>query len=101
MRGDKIAPYSGKHIVSRDPDFGGPYVLETSHQHYIDAAETTSGAGRFANDAKRPSGNNAKLTIGHPHHGAATANLVASKGIRANSEILTAYGPQYWRVHGH
>jgi hypothetical protein len=97
--GDKIAPYDGKTVLSNDPDYGGAYILQVKKNPptFIDAAATTSGAGRFSNMAKRgQGGNNAKLAAWFTR-GGAHASIKAGKTINPGKEVLTNYGADYWK----
>lgn len=98
-RGDFIAPYDGRQVITDDPNFGidNNYVLTTSLNHHIDGS-STSGIGRWANDIGHGGHgrNNAKLK---PVRGTNTATIRASKNIAAGSEIGASYGRGYWAVH--
>lgn len=95
-RGENFAPYSGVKVVTQDPDFGGDYVLQIKKNPptFIDARATSSGAGRYSNNARQGQGtNNAKLSY---NTGKGEANLKATKNVPKGSEIFTAYGNTYW-----
>ena len=98
-KGAKVAPYTGKTVVSHDPKFGGNYVLQVKKNPptFVDAAVTTSGAGRFSNNAKKGEGkNNAGLSAWFKA-GEAHASLKAKQTIQPNKEIMTSYGRNYWK----
>ena len=97
-KNDIIAKYGGITVRTADPDFGGDYVLQLGANKYLDGdpKKTNSSIGAYSNNcqakdkrAKLCKGNNAKFT----HQ---TANLKASKKIKAGDEILSSYGRTYW-----
>jgi hypothetical protein len=47
-KGERIVPYEGK-LVHFETDYSGPYVLQLSRTCFIDAQESSSGVGRYAN----------------------------------------------------
>ena len=99
-KGDNVVPYSDDKVQSNNPDYGGDYVLQIRRHPptYINANATTSGAGRYSNNARRGINekirNNAKLSL---NSGAGKANVKATQRIAANHEVFTAYGPTYWK----
>ena len=54
-KGDNVVPYSGAQVQSNNPDYGGDYVLQIKRHPptFINASATTSGAGRYSNNARR------------------------------------------------
>jgi hypothetical protein len=96
-KNENIAPYSGTIVHTSDPDFGGDYVLQVRKHPptFIDAQDTTSGPGRYANSARRGQGasNNSKLSLSPVKD---NANIKATKKIAANKEIFISYGNTYW-----
>ena len=71
-KGERIVPYLGTpiNLVSADERYGGEYVLQLTRTQFIDAAATSSGAGRYSNTArphnvarKQCRGNNAHFTL--------------------------------------
>ena len=92
--GKQIADYSGDRVVSHDPNFGNPYVLQIKKRPptFIDAAKTNTGYGRWANDRK--GNNNADLVYNTRTQ---KAYLKSKKKIPSKTEITTAYGATYWR----
>ena len=101
-----VAPYSGEYVTKPRDNYGGDYVVSLNSPpdappyKYVDARKTTDGAGRFSNNARRRDHrtNNSHLT---PHPNSREAKVVASRNIPAGTEILTRYGNDYWRQHGH
>ena len=96
-KGENFAPYSGQRVVSHDPRFGGDYVLQVKKYPptFIDARMSSSGAGRYSNNARAGEGvNNAKLSL---NAAKAEANLKATKNVPKGAEIFTAYGNTYWQ----
>ena len=97
-----LAPYSGAHVQTQDKDFGGDYVLQIRKHPptFIDARESTAGAGRFSNNARRSHGqgsNNAKLSYNTNNK---RASIKATVNIAKGKEIFTAYGNSYWNQKG-
>lgn len=96
-KNSQIALYTGDRVVTADPNFGNPYVLQIKKNTFIDAKKTNEkGEGRWANDKKDRS-NNANLVY---NTRTKKAYLKANRNIPAKKEITTAYGPQYWRHYG-
>ncbi len=96
-KGENVAPYSGKVVVSHDPDYGGPYALQIKKHPptFIDASHSTSGAGRFCNNCQRGQcTNNTGLSI---NNNTKQASVRANRNIPAGKEIYTAYGRDYWK----
>ena len=93
-----IIEYTGRTVVSHNPDYGGDYVLQVKNDPptFINADETTDGAGRFSNMARRGQGyklkNNSQLATDR-----GKGSLKATKNIKSGDEILTNYGAGYWR----
>jgi hypothetical protein len=97
-KGDNLAPYSGAKVETHDDKFGGDYVLQIRKHPptFIDARVSTSGAGRFSNNARSnldQGRNNAKLSYNTNNH---RASIKAAQNIQKNKEIFTAYGNSYW-----
>jgi hypothetical protein len=102
-KGDRVAEYTGKHVTLAETDdgsYGGEYVLQISSTTFIDAACTSSGAGRYSNTArsynvarKECRGNNAHFTLNR--RGKASAWITATKNMRPGAEVYTAYGRAY------
>ena len=100
-RGERIVPYLGKSVTlaSADERYGGEYVLQLTRTQFIDAAATSSGAGRYSNTArphnvarKQCRGNNAHFTLNRTTK---TAWITATRNIHAGEEVFTAYGSKY------
>ena len=92
----QIAEYSGDIVVSDDPNYGNPYVLQIKKRPptFIDAKKTNTGLGRWANDRK--GNNNADLIY---NTRTKKAYLKSKKNIPTKTEITTAYGAQYWKYY--
>lgn len=96
-----VAKYSGEKVISHDPNYGGDYVLQIRNipPTFINANATTSGPGRYSNNARRGQHelpgvrNNANLRL---NVRAGTADIKATHAIAANHEVYTAYGGTYW-----
>ena len=77
------------------------YAFWISRNHAIDAYNTPHHLARFANDAKgfsRIEGmrNNSQYIVKRKN-GERRVFIVASRGIKAGSEILVDYGTDYWQ----
>ena len=87
-----VTEYSGDHVVSRDPNYGGPYVLETKKYHYIDASKTNEkGLGRWINHQPLRK-SNTKFVINR-----GKAYMKSTKPIAKDKELFVPYGAQYFR----
>lgn len=100
--GAVITPYGGRLVHSRDPDYGGDYVLQLSARKFLNAEKTNSGAGRFANDcqpanirAGHCAGNNAHFA--HDPRNSNNGNVTATTNIRKGQEVFAKYSDGYWR----
>jgi uncharacterized protein len=96
--GSIIIPYGGITVKTTDPDYGGDYILQIAKDKFLDGnpKKTNKSIGAYANDcrtankkAKQCKGNNAKLAN-------RSANLKATKKIKAGQEIYAGYGRSYW-----
>jgi hypothetical protein len=103
-RGSVVTDYGGSIVQSRDPNFGGDYVLQLSARKFLDARKSNSGAGRFANDCRPANqragqcpGNNSQLES-DPRN-SHNADIIATSSIHKGQEVFTSYGAQYWRNH--
>jgi len=90
--GDIICEYDGdiitEHILNmRYHSYTAPYGTSLNNHMYEDGA-LHRGIGNFANHSTQP---NARLSIKRNN----TAQLVATKNIRNNHEILINYGRSY------
>ncbi len=77
------------------------YAFWISNKHAIDAYFTPEHLARYANDAKgfgRVEGirNNSQYVVKRKN-GERRVFIVASRGIKAGSEILVDYGVDYWK----
>jgi hypothetical protein len=91
----KITPYTGPVVVSHDPNYGNPYVLQIKKHPptFIDSIKTNEpGLGRWANAARGKKQDNAQLI-----YNKRKAYLKSIKPISANAEITTSYGSTYWK----
>ena len=100
-QGDEIGVYDG-HISRKE--IKGPYVYEINDHKFVDGKDTNSSAVRYANDCRLPNrargycrGNNADLDVREVGQ---IGILKANKPIRANQEIYTMYGQDYWDEYG-
>lgn len=103
-KGALIVEYKGKATTWKDVahnDFGNGYIYYVTRNHVIDAHRRKKALARYANDARglqkvKGISNNAiyvedKLRV----------FIEASRDIPANSEILVAYGKEYWDAIRH
>jgi hypothetical protein len=101
-RQDIIAQYKGEFLTAdqlerRYPgDTLGEYVIQDG-DIIIDARNTNSGVGRYANDCngriRRGQQCNAKFETRRNN-----IYLIAKKNIYAGEEILVSYGREYWMM---
>jgi SET domain-containing protein len=101
-KGTRITEYKGKKMTWKEaealPDEHNGYVFWFSNRHVIDAWKTTKGIAHFANDAKglvKLPGivNNSEYVTEKGR-----CYIASTRDIPAGSEILVAYGPEYWQV---
>jgi SET domain-containing protein len=100
-KGTKIAEYKGKITTWKEVnDRNGlnGYIYYVNRNHVVDAWATKKALARYANDAQgliRTAGirnNSTYETEG------LRVFIVAAKNIPAGSEILVAYGKEYWDI---
>lgn len=103
-KGTCIVEYKGKVTtwkeVKHDQGTNG-YIYFVNRNHVIDARRRKSALARYANDARGLSkvkgiGNNAAYVEDHLR-----VYITATRDIPANSEILVAYGKEYWDIIRH
>jgi SET domain-containing protein len=105
-KGQEIVEYQGEVVpwsVVEERSAKGEegYAFYISERYSVDAYHTPWAMGRYANDAKgfgRVEGlrNNSQYVIKRKK-GERKVYIVASRTIRAGSEILVDYGTDYWR----
>jgi len=101
-KGETIIEYKGDILTwnecnKRNEEGKGGYVFYVTRNYCIDAFDTLEAMARYANDAKghnRIKGlhNNSEYVIRNKKK----AFVVATKNIKADSEILVSYGTDYW-----
>jgi SET domain-containing protein len=100
-KGTKIVEYKGKITTWKEVnDRNGlnGYIYYVNRNHVVDAWATKKALARYANDAQgliRTAGirnNSTYETEG------LRVFIVAAKNIPAGSEILVAYGKEYWDI---
>lgn len=101
-KNDTVANYTGKLMPK--PDWiknKSDYAVQISKDYVINARNTQTALGRYANDCKpadrkanKCSGNNARITVSPVKK---TAYLKAIKNIKAGSEIFVSYGKSFWK----
>lgn len=103
-KGTRIVEYKGKITtwkeVKHDNGSNG-YIYYVNRNHVIDARTYTKALARYANDARglqKVSGitNNAVYTEDN-----LKVYIESTKDILPNSEILVAYGKEYWDTIRH
>jgi uncharacterized protein len=106
-KGEIITEYEGERITwaeclerneKKEGSEQGAYYFHINSKNCIDAEHTLWAMGRYANDAKgraRIKGitNNSAYKIIKKR-----AFIVATKNIKANSEVFVPYGKAYWDV---
>ena len=105
-KGDEIVEYEGEILpwkVVEERAFKGyeGYAFYISERMSVDAYFTPWAMGRYANDARgfgRVEGlrNNSQYVVKRKK-GVRKVFIVASRNIKAGSEILVDYGNDYWR----
>jgi SET domain-containing protein len=96
-KGEKITWAEGLKRNEQHPH-QSPYLFYINAKNCIDAEYTLEALARYANDAKghtRVKGltNNAEYAVikGVPY-------IIATKNIKAGSEIFVSYGDDYWKA---
>ncbi|MCC6251601.1 MAG: SET domain-containing protein [Bacteroidia bacterium] len=104
-KGTVIVEYKGEKITwaeglkrNENHPTQSPYLFYISANNCIDAEYTLDALARYANDAKghtRVKGisNNADYTIINK-----VPYIIATKNIKAGSEIFVSYGKDYWNA---
>jgi SET domain-containing protein len=103
-KGDTVCEYEGERITwaeaerRNEEDDKSGYVFYITKKNCIDAFDFTETFGRYANDAAglgRVKGlrNNAVYEIRKNK-----VYIVATRKIKAGSEVFVSYGKQYWKV---
>jgi SET domain-containing protein len=105
-KGEEIVEYKGEIVPwsvveERSAKGHEGYAFYISERYSVDAYFTPKAMGRYANDAKgfgRIEGlrNNSQYIIKRKK-GERKVYIVASRNIKAGSEILVDYGSDYWR----
>jgi uncharacterized protein len=103
-KGTRIIEYTGKATTWKEVkhnDGSNGYIFYVNRNHVIDARRHKKALARYANDArglKKVKGisNNAAYV-----HDKLRVYIEAAKDIPADSEILVAYGKEYWDVIRH
>lgn len=103
-KGTRIVEYKGKISTWKDVKHNNGsngYIYYITRNHVIDAKPYVKALGRYANDARglqRKKGvtNNAVYT-----EDKMKVYIESTKDIPANSEILVAYGKEYWETIKH
>jgi hypothetical protein len=99
----RIAKYGGPLVPRAQFEAAdSKYGLTVTNALVMDGSSTQSGLGRWANDCRRTNrenkeckDNNARLVVANDR----TASLKAGRRpIPAGSEIMVAYGANYWRA---
>lgn len=105
-KGEEIVEYEGeilpwKIVEERSAKGQEGYAFYISERYSVDAYFTPWAMGRYANDAKgfsRVDGlrNNSQYIVKRKE-GVRKVFIVASRTIKAGSEVLVDYGSDYWR----
>src|SRR3990170_8419381 len=103
-KGTRIIEYKGKITTWKEVEHNNGsngYIYYVNKNHVIDARSYVKALARYANDArglkkiKGISNNSAYV------HEKQRVFIEATKDIPANSEILVAYGKEYWDAIRH
>ena len=103
-KGTRIVEYKGKITTWKEVkhnDGANGYIYYVSRNHVIDAHTYKKSLARYANDARglqkiKGIANNSAYV-----HDKLRVFIEAVKDIAANSEILVAYGKEYWDAIKH
>jgi len=103
-KGARIVEYKGKITTWKEVkhnDGANGYIYYVTRNHVIDAHTYKKAMARYANDARglqkiKGISNNAVYV-----HDKLRVFIEAAKDIPANSEILVAYGKEYWDAIKH
>ncbi len=104
-KGERVCEYEGEKLTWKEclarneaQKGKGAYYFYVNSKNCVDAQYTLSAMARYANDAAgfgRVQGlrNNSKYEVikGVPY-------IVATRNIKAGSEIFVAYGKEYWEA---
>ncbi len=101
-KGETVTSYEGKLMTTSDwKKNPSNYGIQITKNYVIDARDTQSGLGRWANDCRpqnRTEGdcatNNCKFSVNKQRK---TAKIVATRNIPAGSELFVSYGANYWK----
>ncbi len=99
-KGSRIVEYKGRKLTWKEveDDYKNGYIYSIDAKHVIDAKTYKKALARYANDAhgmvrKKGISNNAKYVVE-----GTKVYIEAFKDIPSGSEILVAYGKEYWDV---
>lgn len=100
-KGTRIVEYKGKltdwKSVKDDSDNG--YIYVVNNNHVIDAGKHTKALARYANDARGISRVKGVINnCNYVNEDDGKVYIESIKDIPAGSEILVAYGKDYWDV---
>ncbi len=103
-KGERIVEYRGRMMTWKDVDHregSNGYIYFINRNHVLDAFTYKKALGRYANDA-RGIGRVKGLTNNAEYNSKGLKVYIeAMKDIPAGSEILVAYGKEYWEVIRH
>ena len=101
-KGDRFIEYLGEIITDKECDIRAErdeygYIFELNSEKFIDAFNTPEHLARFANDARglakiKGITNNCNYDVFNER-----GWIIATKNIKAGSEILVSYGTAYWK----
>lgn len=100
-KGTLIVEYKGKISSWKDADHqdgGNGYIYYIKRYHVIDALPRPKALARYANDARGMTRIKGITNNSDYVEKGLRAYIEAKKDIPANSEILVAYGKEYWDV---
>jgi len=90
-----VTEYTGKRVVTADPNYGNPYVLEVKKHTFIDASKTNEpGLGRWENDPRNKRKANTRFSYSTRTK---KATMKATKEIKTGTELLVPYSAEYWK----
>ena len=100
-KGTRIVEYKGKISSWKDADHqngGNGYIYYVKRYHVIDALPRPKALARYANDARGMTKIKGITNNSDYVEDGLRVFIESKKDIPANSEILVAYGKEYWDV---
>lgn len=106
-KGEVITEYEGERLTwkqcqernqAKKGKEKGAYYFHINNNNCIDAENCLWAMGRYANDAAGPGRVTGVRNNSHYKVSKGRAFIVASRNIKAGSEIFVSYGKEYWEA---